>query len=101
MSTPTVNIVEKLSKKPLRNLTIEDACTIVRWSLESLTYYMYGVDHTAHSVYIINEVSKYCRLLISYLVKWSVELKVDGVNSKGMVLNDIQYLLKEMPKCIK
>lgn len=37
------------------------------------------------------EISKYK----SYMIKWQDQLKIDGVNSKGMVLNDIQYLLKE------
>ena len=31
----------------------------------------------------------------SYLKKWSQQLKISGVNSKAMVLNDIQFLLKE------
>lgn len=31
----------------------------------------------------------------SYLKKWSQQLKISGVNSKSMVLNDIQFLLKE------
>ncbi|MBO5711743.1 MAG: hypothetical protein J6R47_02795 [Acholeplasmatales bacterium] len=101
MSTPTVDRVDKLHQKPLKQLTVVDAYEIVRWSLESLTYFMYGVDHTAKALDIIKEVRDYCMLLVSYLTKWSVELKVDGVNSKGMVLNDIQYLLKEKPKCIK
>ena len=37
------------------------------------------------------EISKYK----SYMIKWQDQLKIDGVNSKGMVLNDIQFLLKE------
>lgn len=32
----------------------------------------------------------------SYLEKWNEQLAVDGVNSKGMVRADIQYLLKEI-----
>lgn len=36
------------------------------------------------------EIAKYK----SYMFKWQDQLKVDGVNSKGMVLNDIQYLIK-------
>lgn len=30
-----------------------------------------------------------------YLVKWEEQLGMDGVNSKGMVRADIQFLLKE------
>ena len=30
-----------------------------------------------------------------YLVKWDEQLGMDGVNSKGMVRADIQFLLKE------
>ena len=30
-----------------------------------------------------------------YLVKWEEQLGIDGVNSKGMVRADIQFLLKE------
>jgi phage-related protein len=30
-----------------------------------------------------------------YLDKWNEQLGIDGVNSKGMVRNDIQYLIKE------
>lgn len=30
-----------------------------------------------------------------YLVKWDEQLGIDGVNSKGMVRADIQFLLKE------
>ena len=101
MSTPTLDRVDKLHQKPLKQLTIDDAYEIVRWSLESLTYFMYGVDHTAKALDIIREVSYYCMLLVSYMNKWKIELKVDGVNSKSMVLNDIEDLLKEMPKCIK
>ena len=36
--------------------------------------------------------------MITYLEKWQEQLKIDGVNSKGMVANDIQYLLKEIKK---
>ena len=32
----------------------------------------------------------------NYLKKWSQQLKISGVNSKSMVRNDIQYLLKEI-----
>ena len=32
----------------------------------------------------------------NHLKKWSQQLKISGVNSKSMVLNDIQYLLKKM-----
>ena len=101
MSTPTVDRVDKLHQKPLKDLTLIDSGEIIHWSLESLTYYMYGVDHTNQALWNVKTCMEYCMLLVSYLTKWSVELKVDGVNSKGMVLNDIQYLLKEKPKCIK
>lgn len=30
-----------------------------------------------------------------YLVKWEEQLGIDGINSKGMVRADIQFLLKE------
>ena len=30
-----------------------------------------------------------------YLQKWETQLKIDGVNSKSMVLNDIKFLLKK------
>lgn len=30
-----------------------------------------------------------------YLIKWEEQLGIDGVNSKGMVRADIQFLLKE------
>ena len=30
-----------------------------------------------------------------YLVKWLELLQTDGINSKSMVINDIQFLLKE------
>lgn len=33
-------------------------------------------------------------LLEQYLIKWQDQLQMDGVNSKGMVLNDIRYLLE-------
>ena len=38
-------------------------------------------------------------LLERYLIKWQQQLNVDGVNSKSMVLNDIQFLLniKNLP----
>ncbi len=33
--------------------------------------------------------------LETYLDKWNEQLGIDGVNSKDMVRNDIQYLIKE------
>ena len=32
----------------------------------------------------------------SYLAKWNEQLAVSGVNSKGMVRSDIQYLLDKL-----
>lgn len=34
--------------------------------------------------------------LLSYLEKWEKQLQIDGVNSKLMVRNDIQYLLNDL-----
>jgi len=33
--------------------------------------------------------------LENYLDKWNKQLSIDGVNSKSMVANDIQHLIKE------
>lgn len=34
--------------------------------------------------------------LKEYLIKWNNMLQVDGVNSKSMVRNDIQHLLRKL-----
>lgn len=44
----------------------------------------------------VDEVNDYNRKLISYMEKWVGLLEIEGSNTKLMVLNDIQYLLKEL-----
>ena len=41
------------------------------------------------------EAITFIQVIHRYLQKWSQQLKIDGVNSKSMVLNDIKFLLKE------
>jgi len=43
----------------------------------------------------IKQALKRLEVLESYLVRWNDLLKIDGINSKSMVLNDIQYLLNK------
>ena len=52
-------------------------------------------EHEQEAFNQIEEKLKRADKLESYLQKWSKQLKIDGVNSKSMVLNDIQFLIKE------
>lgn len=51
-------------------------------------------DITPHRCEVIEKALQRLEVLESYLVRWNDLLKIDGINSKSMVLNDIQYLLK-------
>lgn len=54
-------------------------------------------DDTITSKAIEDVESKLDRLdkIERYLDKWNKQLSIDGVNSKSMVANDIQHLIKE------
>ena len=54
-----------------------------------------GGEYETELYPVIESKFKRLELLESYLDKWEEQLKIDGVNSKGMVLNDIQYLINE------
>ena len=56
--------------------------------------YMQDFDKEECLKTIENEFKK----IKSYLEKWADQLSVNGVNSKGMVRTDIQYLLKDLKK---
>lgn len=69
---------------------------------ENNQYIMQTDDLSDTLVESINNESATCieaiaflKTIHSYLQKWSQQLKIDGVNSKSMVLNDIKFLLKE------
>ncbi len=46
----------------------------------------------------MDELEKKIKLYESYMMKWEEQLKISGVNSKGMVRADIQYLLSNKDK---
>lgn len=47
---------------------------------------------------IIKESRRVVREIPAKLERWLELLRTDGINSKCMVANDIQYMLKEMKK---
>lgn len=64
-----------------------------QWRINLEVYLKSHIDEL-----IINEILNYCDYLndgfIRTLKRFESLLKIDGINSKSMVLNDIQYLLK-------
>ena len=46
----------------------------------------------------LDELEKKIKLYEAYMIKWEEQLKISGVNSKGMVRADIQYLLSNKDK---
>ena len=87
-----------LCEKPVKKLTLTESGEIIHFQIEQDTYYLFGIDHTRQALWNVYQAcNNYC-LLKSYLAKWKKQLQVEGVNSKSMVLNDIQYLLNEVIK---
>ena len=67
--------------------------------LEKQIKYFESTGNKGDTYERLKEILKHLQELssmICYLKKWNEQLQIDGVNSKGMVQNDIQYLLKKV-----
>ena len=73
----SIQRIEKSHKMSMSCLGVDDD-TITREAIE----------------YVKSKIERLNRLE-NYLDKWNKQLGIDGVNSKSMVANDIQHLIKE------
>ncbi len=61
---------------------------------DKIVYDVGTYDEALEWVSQIEKDEKNLELITRYLKKWYKQLAIDGCNSKSMVRNDIQYLLK-------
>ena len=70
----------------------KDNLKILQLQAQALAYY--DVSILLQSSGVLLDSDRLIKLE-KYLDKWSEQLAISGVNSKSMVRNDIQYLIKE------
>ena len=55
-----------------------------------------GLNQAQEDLDYYESINKILKIIPSKLERWLELLESDGINSKNMVMNDIQYLLKEL-----